>query len=120
MGSTLPTDAPTPRATIQPLNGLRGLAAVWLVLFHLRQPLLPTLPASRLHSAVEAVPREGFLGVDFFFMLSGFILCYTYAGRMTRPSWSDYRAFAWRRFARTYPVYLLSVLIVLAVTALLA
>jgi peptidoglycan/LPS O-acetylase OafA/YrhL len=52
---------------------------------------------------------NGYLGVAFFFLLSGFILTYSYAGQM--QSGGDRRRFWEARFARVYPVYLLSLLI---------
>jgi peptidoglycan/LPS O-acetylase OafA/YrhL len=55
---------------------------------------------------------SGFVGVTLFFVLSGFILAYTYiddSGSL-RGSWSD---FYFARFARVYPVYLLALLIAL-------
>src|SRR5260370_6407765 len=48
----------------------------------------------------------GYVGVSFFFVLSGFILVYTYAGREI-----DNRDFYRARFARIYPAYLFSLLI---------
>src|SRR5258708_46188 len=54
--------------------------------------------------------ENGYLGVSIFFVLSGFILTYTY-----RPSVESLRMFAWARFARIYPVYLLALLIALPV-----
>jgi len=47
----------------------------------------------------------GYVGVNFFFVLSGFILVYTYDGPELNP-----RNFWWARFARIYPAYLLSLI----------
>ena len=48
----------------------------------------------------------GYVGVSFFFVLSGFILVYTYAGRniVLRDFWQT-------RFARIYPAYLFALLL---------
>src|SRR4030095_1353145 len=53
-----------------------------------------------------------YLMVDFFFILSGFILCYVYAknfeGRVTRQG---FKKFTIARFARVYPLHLFSLLL---------
>ena len=48
----------------------------------------------------------GYVGVNFFFVLSGFILIYTYEG-----SAFSARKFWWARFARIYPAYVLSLIV---------
>jgi peptidoglycan/LPS O-acetylase OafA/YrhL len=48
----------------------------------------------------------GYLGVSFFFVLSGFILVYVYSGRQIQK-----RRFWQARFARIYPVYLFSLIV---------
>ncbi|WP_429293737.1 hypothetical protein [Paraburkholderia sp. CI3] len=51
-------------------------------------------------------------GVDIFFMLRGFILAYTYLpSRATAFGWVDYRSFIVKRFARVYPLYLVTFLV---------
>src|SRR5690554_5743831 len=84
------------------------------------RPHLPTLTSVRFFAALyvlvvhfgmhmfEGTPLEGFAtlgstGVSMFFVLSGFILTYTYAGRSSKPG-----RFWWARFARIWPVYVLS------------
>ena len=62
-----------------------------------------------LYSAVFA---EGFIGVSFFFILSGFILTYNYADQfrmqLNRMNW---RAFIIARIARIYPLHIITLLI---------
>lgn len=55
------------------LDGLRGTAALMVVLFHFSEPLLPDPQANPLGHA--------FLAVDFFFCLSGFVIGYAYDPR---------------------------------------
>ncbi|HMO42348.1 MAG TPA: acyltransferase, partial [Phenylobacterium sp.] len=55
---------------IRPLTALRFFAAMWVVLFHY-------WPALGLAGAPLAVAK-GYLGVELFFILSGFILCHVY------------------------------------------
>jgi hypothetical protein len=68
--------APAPRS---PDRTARGLAA-WLVVFdHIRLSLTALLPGP-----VIAVLAKGYLAVDLFFMLSGFVLWLTYGERLAR------------------------------------
>ena len=57
----------------------------------------------------------GQAGVGFFFVLSGFILTYTYAGRLR--SHAETVRFYVARFARVYPAYLVSIALALPVVA---
>jgi len=57
----------------------------------------------------------GQAGVGFFFLLSGFILTYTYAGRLR--SRADAAQFYVARFARVYPAYAVSIALALPVVA---
>jgi len=81
------------RSTIYSLQAGRGLAACSVVLFHANL-------ASRDFAGLEVVPfRYGYLGVDFFFVLSGFIIYHSTVGVKPLP---DY---AWSRFRRIYLPY---------------
>jgi len=82
------------------------LAAFYVVLFHglpwLRQKF--TLPR-----ALETFLGNGYLAVNLFFILSGFILAYTYEGQIDGKT---NRLHFWEaRFARIYPVYFLSLIL---------
>lgn len=92
---------------IKALTGLRLFAAVWVVLFHFRPLLQQAVPD--LSSALAPVLNSGAQGVDLFFILSGFVLTWTYLDRMG-PSWStrDTLHFLWMRLARVWPVYLVT------------
>lgn len=90
---------------IVPLTGIRGFAAWWVVSFHIAY-LLPSLPA-----AIYWFARIGFLGVDLFFVLSGFIISYNYWGRFSPFSMKVYRRFLWARLARLYPVHLFTLML---------
>ncbi|MHB8585717.1 MAG: acyltransferase family protein [Thermoplasmatota archaeon] len=98
---------------LRPLTSLRFFAALYVVLFHTVQLFIP--PSSLPWWALNII-ASGYLGVSFFFVLSGFILVHRYLG----PK-GDFRgtkgSFAWARFARIYPIYVLSLL--LAVPAML-
>ena len=78
------------------LDSWRGICAVGVVLFHF---------VSVLPSSLDTAPliRNGYLFVDFFFVLSGFVLCHGYRGKITRAS--DIVGFVVRRFARVWPLH---------------
>jgi peptidoglycan/LPS O-acetylase OafA/YrhL len=86
------------KAQLPALTGVRFFAAAHVVFYHYGQPLFAQAPSS-----VRAFVGNGFVGVSFFFVLSGFILAYTYADACDRPSWA--RDFWIARFARVYPMY---------------
>jgi peptidoglycan/LPS O-acetylase OafA/YrhL len=82
---------------IRPLTSLRFFAALWVVLFHYWPKLAgPAMPA---------VIERGYLGVELFFTLSGFILCHVYLTRFGEGGFK-YGGFLWNRLARVYPLHL--------------
>ncbi len=102
---------------------LRGLAALSVVLFHVRVDLWVGWTAIQQNpaqydllsraTACLAVPFVfGGSGVMLFFLLSGFCVHYPYAGKLEAFSWKSY---AIRRSFRIYPPYLLTVLFTLLV-----
>ena len=89
------------RPRLPALTSLRFFAALHVCIFHLY--------AMRIASGggwFHQVAAIGYVGVGFFFILSGFILVYTYADRDV-PARVFWRA----RFARIYPAYLFSLLL---------
>ncbi len=90
-------NAPAPE--LPALTSLRGIAAVCVLLFH--------SSFYAYHFAGGALPslwRRGYLGVDLFFFLSGFVLTHVYGRRFVeQESWRTIRRFFWARFCRIYP-----------------
>jgi peptidoglycan/LPS O-acetylase OafA/YrhL len=82
------------RPRLPALTTVRFFAALWVALFHMQSMKAFYFGAA----AVRQFASIGYCGVSFFFVLSGFILVYTYAGRAT-----SLRAFWQARFARIYP-----------------
>ncbi len=109
-------DIPARRPALPALTGLRAVAAVWVVLFHYREEVLALEPSL---APFDTFMRAGYLGVDLFFALSGFILAYTYADRMRTFRWHDARHFVRNRFARVWPVHVLALHVDLVVAAVL-
>ena len=99
-------DARAPgRPVISALTGLRAVAAVWVVLFHYRFDVLALLPGLR---PVRPLMDAGYLGVDVFFALSGFVLAYNYAESMRHWDPQETRGFVRNRLARVWPVHALT------------
>ena len=94
---------PKARPEIYPLTGIRALAALWVLLFHLQGKINTALP--QLYGLFKPVILNGYLGVDLFFILSGFIISYNYADRFSHFTLSKYWDFLWMRLARLWPVH---------------
>jgi peptidoglycan/LPS O-acetylase OafA/YrhL len=86
---------------IRALTALRGVAALWVLLFHLE--LERSVFPGGLREAL-AIGR-GYVAVDLFFVLSGFVMALTYAESFrTRPFAVAYPDFLLRRVARVIPL----------------
>ena len=83
------------------LDGLRGVAALIVVIYHLGE----TYASS---SAGVVFPNHGYLAVDFFFMLSGFVVGYAYDDRWgSMSTWAFFK----RRIVRLHPMVIAGTLI---------
>lgn len=90
-----------PRPYLTTLTPLRGIAALIVVIFHSNLDLIPFMPINNLHFITM-----GWLWVDFFFVLSGFILCYVYTDNFKDSlSAASYWKYLKARFARVYPLH---------------
>jgi len=85
---------------LKPLTALRFFAALWVVAY-------AAWPSLGLATPVWVA--KGYLGVDLFFCLSGFILCHVYV-RQIRDGQFQYGSFLWARLARIYPVHLVTLI----------
>lgn len=80
----------------QILDGLRGVAAIIVVFFHISEPL------STGH--LDNLVNHGYLAVDFFFLLSGYVIGYAYDDRWNKMSIGN---FLRRRVERLQPLVIL-------------
>lgn len=80
----------------QVLDGLRGVAAVIVVWFHLCEP--------HASSHLTQWINHGYLAVDFFFLLSGYVIGYAYDDRWSKMTFGS---FLKRRFERLQPLVIL-------------
>lgn len=83
------------------LDGLRGVAAILVILFHFGEGFAT--------SAVDQFINHGYLAVDFFFVLSGFVLGYAYDDRWKRGLTKG--EFIVRRIIRLQPMVVAAVIL---------
>jgi peptidoglycan/LPS O-acetylase OafA/YrhL len=91
-----------PKKTFETMNGLRGLAALLVVIWHGGSDWYGNL-----------VPPSSYLAVDLFFVLSGFVIAYSYHGRLANGM--TIKQFFLIRLVRLYPLYFLGTMISCAV-----
>jgi peptidoglycan/LPS O-acetylase OafA/YrhL len=82
------------------LDGLRGLAVTMVLLFHFVGQMLPT---NWVEHAIVAVTKYGALGVELFFILSGFLITGILYDSRNDPHY--FRNFYMRRVLRIFPLY---------------
>lgn len=100
-GSITPVQLPS-------LTGLRIVAAMWVLVHHFSGVIFGYLP---ILSFLEPVAARGGVGVDLFFILSGFILAHTYMAKFQRQL--DIKGclrFLRLRIARVYPVHIVTLI----------
>jgi peptidoglycan/LPS O-acetylase OafA/YrhL len=108
--------------TIPVLDGLRGFAALWVLLFHVWMMAgLPSLrPFAGAPFGLEAFLTMGWAGVDLFFCLSAFLLVLPYARwRYAGAPRPDTGRYLLRRVLRIYPAYLVQLGILLLIALVL-
>ena len=92
-----------PSSRIKALDGMRALAIVAVVLYHLRPSVLP----------------GGFIGVTVFFVLSGFLITRSVAGALDKGTFSYWR-YLLRRFWRLFFPIVITIALSAALTYLFA
>lgn len=97
-----PRKATSPTSTtnrFEALDGWRGICACLVVLFHFHgySPLY-----------TSGLVRNSYLFVDFFFVLSGFVIAWNYSDRL--GDWAGVRKFLILRLGRVYPLHLFMLL----------
>lgn len=91
--------------TLSPLTSIRGLAALWVYLYHRSNMTSDS-------AFFTAFAKDGYFGLDIFFILSGFVISYVHFGEFATPG--DVRKntgrFLWLRLSRIYPLHILLLL----------
>lgn len=101
--TTAPARAVAARRTyVSSLTPLRGLAALWIVLFHFNE-IVPIV-----QPAWTGIVRRSYVTVDYFFIMSGFVICHAYGRQLAADrSWPTIASYVRARFARIYPLHFL-------------
>lgn len=86
---------------LRTIQAARGVAALSVAAYHLSFWLGE--PQFLGHTVLTSVTWRLNLGVDFFFVLSGFIIAFAHEGDVGHPS--RWRSYAAKRFFRVYPIY---------------
>jgi peptidoglycan/LPS O-acetylase OafA/YrhL len=104
-----PTPALSPRESKPPasdrlrfIDGMRALAALMVFAFHLSPSLSPS---------IKAVAGKGWVGVEVFFVLSGFVIAYTVGDARITPAY--FGSFVLRRSLRLDPPYWIAIAVTL-------
>jgi peptidoglycan/LPS O-acetylase OafA/YrhL len=100
MTDASPARAPAPGAHHRSLDGLRGVAVLLVLAFHL---LHIEGEGGAVERALLSVTRAGWAGVDLFFVLSGFLITGILLDARGAPGY--FRAFYARRVLRIFPLY---------------
>lgn len=90
---------------IKAMTGIRGAAAVFVMVYHFEY-------RSTSNDMFSAMLHHGYLSVDLFFVLSGFVMAHVYGRSLTDGAFR-FRSFLWHRVARIYPLYIFSTLAIL-------
>jgi peptidoglycan/LPS O-acetylase OafA/YrhL len=83
------------------LAGLRGICAWWVVFYHSLHLMNDSVPL-----AVKHVILHGYLAVDLFFLLSGFVIFLSYHATLSGNFPHSIGKFYWNRLSRIYPLHL--------------
>ena len=93
--------SPSAKPRYELLDGLRGVAAVLVIWYHFFEGFAT--------SPTDQMMNHGYLAVDFFFVLSGFVIGYAYDDRWRRGMTAG--RFMLRRVIRLHPMVILAVLL---------
>lgn len=108
--------ATVPRARFRFLDAMRGIAAMWVVVFHMLAGHQIDSLAAVLPAAVVAFMSLGYLGVPIFFVISGFVIAHSVG--TSRVTAGFVGRFIARRSLRLDPPYWASLALVIATQVL--
>lgn len=98
---------------IKPLTSLRGFAAMAVVMQH-----FSATAQEHTNVTIPSLVPHGYMAVDLFFVLSGFIMAFTYAADFEAQGLRAFPGFLGKRVARVVPLNLLALALILIAGAL--
>jgi peptidoglycan/LPS O-acetylase OafA/YrhL len=107
-GGVSPSRAGSGAGRVAAIDGLRGIAALLVVFYHLHEAISRST-TGWLWAPVDWVARNGFLGVDIFFVISGFVIALSVSKGDPTPSY--FGRFVLRRSIRLDPPYWSAILL---------
>ena len=96
------------------IDALRGIAALAVVIFHLYSKNLVPMTGYHFWRPIDAVFRNGNLGVHVFFVISGFVIAQSIRGDLITPRYLGW--FALRRSVRLDPPYWATIALMIVLT----
>ena len=104
-----------PQSKLNSVQALRGLAALFVLIYHISQQQLHAIGAIGASARTPTVDlwllsgpwNQGYAGVDLFFVISGFIMVYVtqkFAKNAGQKA-ADVAAFLYKRIVRIYPLW---------------
>ena len=90
------------------LDGLRGVAAILVLIYHIFEGFAFAESVNGDGSGIITTLNHGHIAVDFFFILSGFVISYAYDDRWTKM---NIREFFKRRLIRLHPMLIAGAII---------
>ncbi|MFD2245312.1 acyltransferase family protein [Pontibacter ruber] len=105
---------------ITSLTSLRGLAALWVMLFHLDVIFFYRDFGPFIPHELTGIITKGYRWVDFFFLLSGFVISHVYGAAFASSTdkVNLIKSFLWARFTRIYPLHLFILVLLIPFAAI--
>jgi len=102
---------------LKPLDGLRSLAIVSVLLFHYVNNAIEPQQANSVDRILRAMTSFGWIGVDLFFVLSGFLITRIILDNIRTANF--FKVFYIRRSLRIFPIYFLLLLLYVIISQII-
>jgi peptidoglycan/LPS O-acetylase OafA/YrhL len=100
-----------PKGRYEAIDGIRAIAVIWVIFFHVLfawgDSVSPAEYERVVHAPWNWMWTKGFLAINPFFIISGFLIADLLLAQIERRDRVDFRAFYIRRYARLAPAYYL-------------
>ena len=105
-----------PKNNFKAIDGIRAIAVLWVIIFHIwifQHNTFPNILGEVAQNPLLVWITKGDLGVDLFFVISGFLIGSILFKEYKRTKTLNFKSFYLRRFLRLFPVYFSSMIIAL-------